>query len=193
MLWPSQNIWALRNQHNQLEKSNSVAVLCTWHCSKNHTSIYVTWVVDLTEAELIWCRFNSCSDIIFGHQDILDRRLCRPKSKRWPWSSNLCTMSTVKLCWHNFTQSAYFMIYLCLVFLLYLMTNPNWKTSCYLIFEPSIQKLLMSMHYFTDRTLVFFEIGLKRHQQLIFWKKSKFKMKWSTVLRTKLYFILILF
>ena len=46
-----------------------------------------------------------------GHRQLLDGRLCRPDSKQWPLNSNLCTMTIVKLCWHNFTKSAYFMIF----------------------------------------------------------------------------------
>ena len=46
-----------------------------------------------------------------GHRELLDGRLCRPDSEQWPWTGNLCTMTIVKFCWHNFTQSAYFMIF----------------------------------------------------------------------------------
>ena len=49
--------------------------------------------------------------LICGHWELLDGRLCRPDSEQWPWTSNLCTMTIVKSCWHNFTQSAYFMIF----------------------------------------------------------------------------------
>jgi hypothetical protein len=45
-----------------------------------------------------------------GHPELLDGRLCRPDSEQCPWTSNLCAMTIVKSCWHNFTQSAYFMI-----------------------------------------------------------------------------------
>ena len=50
--------------------------------------------------------------IVRGHRELLDGNLCWPDSKQWPWTSNLCTMTIVKLCWHNFTQSAYFIIFL---------------------------------------------------------------------------------
>ena len=45
--------------------------------------------------------------LLRGHRECLDGRLCRPDSEQWPLTSNLCTMTIVKLCWHNFTQSAY--------------------------------------------------------------------------------------
>ena len=46
-----------------------------------------------------------------GHRELLDGRLYRPDSEVWPWTSNLCTMTIVKLCFHNFTQSTYFIIF----------------------------------------------------------------------------------
>ena len=62
-----------------------------------------------------------------GHRELLNRRLCRPDFEQWPWTSNLFTMTIVKLYWHNFTQSTYFVIFLCLVFLIDLLTYPYQK------------------------------------------------------------------
>ena len=39
---------------------------------------------------------------------LLDKRLCRPDSEKWPWTCNVCTVTVVKLCWHNFTQKCIF-------------------------------------------------------------------------------------
>ena len=42
---------------------------------------------------------------------ILDGRLCRPDSEERPLVSNFSTMAIVKLCCHNFTQIANFVIF----------------------------------------------------------------------------------
>ena len=46
-----------------------------------------------------------------GHRELLDGRLCRPDSEQRPLVSNFITVSIVKLCCHNFTQIANFMIF----------------------------------------------------------------------------------
>ena len=58
----------------------------------------------------IFVAFFRRSELNRGHRELLDRRLCRLDSAQWPWTSNLCAMTIVKLCWHNLTQSAYFTI-----------------------------------------------------------------------------------
>ena len=46
-----------------------------------------------------------------GHRELLDGRLCRPDSEQRPLVRNFTTMAIVKLCCHNFTQIANFMIF----------------------------------------------------------------------------------
>ena len=46
-----------------------------------------------------------------GYREALDGRLCRPDSEGRPLSSNLTTVAIVKLCCHNFTQIANFVIF----------------------------------------------------------------------------------
>ena len=46
-----------------------------------------------------------------GHRELLDGRLCRPDSEQRPLVSNFTTVAIVKLCCHNFTQIANFMIF----------------------------------------------------------------------------------
>ena len=46
-----------------------------------------------------------------GYREALDGRLCRPDSEGRPLISNLTTVAIVKLCCHNFTQIANFMIF----------------------------------------------------------------------------------
>ena len=74
------------------------------HSSKQ---MWVTYFINLDGNDNfpICCRFRR------GHRELLNGRLCSPDSEQWLWSSNLCTIAIVKLCWHNFTQSAYFMIF----------------------------------------------------------------------------------
>ena len=60
-----------------------------------------------------------------GHRELLDGRLCRPYSEQRPLVSNFTTVAIVKLCCHNFTQIANFMIFfLFLLFLIDLLTYP---------------------------------------------------------------------
>ena len=79
--------------------------------------------------------FDQCTDqkwtlICFhisdrGHREFLDGRLCRTDSEQRPiMVSNFTTVAIVKLCSHNFTQIANFMIFLCLLFLIDLLTYP---------------------------------------------------------------------
>ena len=49
--------------------------------------------------------------IIRGHRELLDGRLCRPDSEQRPLVSNFTTVAIVKLCCHDFTQIANFMIF----------------------------------------------------------------------------------
>ena len=65
-----------------------------------------------------------CGESTRGHRELLDRRLCRPDSEQRPLVSNFITVSIVKLCCHNFTQIANFMIFFCLIFLIDLLTYP---------------------------------------------------------------------
>ena len=46
-----------------------------------------------------------------GHRELLDGRLCRPDSEQRPLVRNFTTVAIVKLCCHNFTQIANFMIF----------------------------------------------------------------------------------
>ena len=46
-----------------------------------------------------------------GYRELLDGRLCRPDSEQRPLVSNFTTVAIVKLCCHNFTQIANFMIF----------------------------------------------------------------------------------
>ena len=46
-----------------------------------------------------------------GYREALDGRLCRPDSEQRPLVSNFTTVAIVKLCCHNFTQIANFMIF----------------------------------------------------------------------------------
>ena len=48
---------------------------------------------------------------IRGYREALDGRLCRPDSEGRPLISNLTTVAIVKLCCHNFTQIANFVIF----------------------------------------------------------------------------------
>ena len=59
---------------------------------------------------------NSCScpcvdALERGYREALDGRLCRPDSEGRPLISNLTTVAIVKLCCHNFTQIANFVIF----------------------------------------------------------------------------------
>ena len=51
------------------------------------------------------------NDLIRGYREALDGRLCRPDSEGRPLISNLTTVAIVKLCCHNFTQIANFVIF----------------------------------------------------------------------------------
>ena len=46
-----------------------------------------------------------------GYREVLDGRLCRPDSEQRPLVSNFTTVAIVKLCCHNFTQIANFVIF----------------------------------------------------------------------------------
>ena len=46
-----------------------------------------------------------------GHRELLDGRLCRPDSEKMSLVSNFSTVAIVKLCCHNFTQIANFVIF----------------------------------------------------------------------------------
>ena len=46
-----------------------------------------------------------------GYRELLDGRLCRPDSEERPLVSNFTTVAIVKLCCHNFSQSAHIMIF----------------------------------------------------------------------------------
>ena len=46
-----------------------------------------------------------------GHRELLDGRLCRPDSEQRPLVSNFTNVAIAKLCCHNFTQIANFMIF----------------------------------------------------------------------------------
>ena len=46
-----------------------------------------------------------------GYRELLDGRLCRPDSEQRPLVSNFTTVAIVKLCCHNFTQIANFIIF----------------------------------------------------------------------------------
>ena len=46
-----------------------------------------------------------------GHRELLDGRLCRPDSEQRPLVRNFTTVAIVKLCCHNFTQIANFVIF----------------------------------------------------------------------------------
>ena len=63
-------------------------------------------------------------NLIRGYRELLDGRLCRPDSEQRPLVSNFTIVAIVKLCCHNFTQIANFMIFLCLLFLIDLLTYP---------------------------------------------------------------------
>ena len=63
------------------------------------------------EVELIFPGLSkSKGQIIRGHRELLDRRLCMPDSEQRPLVRNFTTVAIVKLCCHNFTQIANFMI-----------------------------------------------------------------------------------
>ena len=53
-----------------------------------------------------------------GHRELLDGRLCRPDSEQRPLVRNFTTVAIVKLCCHNFTQIANFMIFFCVYYFL---------------------------------------------------------------------------
>ena len=85
-----------------------------------------------------------------GHRELLDGRLCSLESEQWP-------LTKVKSCWHNFTQSAYFVTFLCLLFLMDLISllkefskNVNFSNSCNFPHESAVQKLSMSTHKQSD-------------------------------------------
>ena len=66
-----------------------------------------------------------------GHWELLDGRLCRPDSKQWPWTSNLCTMTIVKLCWHNFTQKVHILWFLVFqIVTICLLSLPSRSSRC---------------------------------------------------------------
>ena len=54
---------------------------------------------------------NQCVVLIRGYREVLDGRLCRPCSEQRPLVSNFTNVAIVKLCCHNFTQIANFMIF----------------------------------------------------------------------------------
>ena len=58
-----------------------------------------------------WLEMVEKRPFIRGHRELLDGRLCRPDSKQRPLVSNFTTVAIVKLCCHNFTQIANFMIF----------------------------------------------------------------------------------
>ena len=70
------------------------------------------------------CTLTSGCLLHRGHQELLGGRLYRPDSEQRPLVSKFTTVAIVKLCCHNFTQIANFMIFLCLVFLIDLLTYP---------------------------------------------------------------------
>ena len=81
-----------------------------YQCWNRYFVNYWVFLIHNSGLKRIW-KFEYFHGFRRGHQELLDGRLCRPNSEQWPWTSNLCTMTIVKLCWHNFTQSAYFMIF----------------------------------------------------------------------------------
>ena len=46
-----------------------------------------------------------------GRRELLDGRQCRPDSEQRPLVNNFTTVAIVKLCCHNFTQIANFIIF----------------------------------------------------------------------------------
>ena len=104
----------------------------------------------LTKSNLNWTLIGRGHSI----RELLNGRLCRPDSEQWPWTSNLCTMTIVKLCWHNFTQSAYFMTFFVssisyrptdLSLLRELSKNVSFSNSYKLPSQSAVQKNSMSM------------------------------------------------
>ena len=94
-----------------------------------------------------------------GHRELLDGRLCRPDSEQRPLVRNSTTVAIVKLCCHNFTQIANFMIFLCLVFLMDLLTYSYkmiFKKCQFFKYynlpsESAVQKLSMSTAYYAKQ------------------------------------------
>ena len=53
-----------------------------------------------------------------GYRELLDGRLFRPDSEQRPLVSKFTTVAIVKLCRHNFTQIANFIIFFCVYYFL---------------------------------------------------------------------------
>ena len=82
-------------------------------------------ISDHCDLPAVWRAKKVKHDLIErGYREALDGRLCRPDSEQRPLVSNFSTMAIVKLCCHNFTQIANLMIFLCLLFLIDLLTYP---------------------------------------------------------------------
>ena len=86
----------------------------------------------------IWS--NLIIDINRGHRELLDGRLCRPDSEQRPLLSNFTTVAMVKLCCHNFTQIANFMIF-------FVSTISYRPTDLSLLIEFSKNVILKILHF----------------------------------------------
>ena len=70
-----------------------------------------------------------------GYRELLHGRLCRPDSEERPLVSNFTNVAIVKLCCHNFTHIANVMIFLCLLFLIDLLTSGGIYPGTFPIFK----------------------------------------------------------
>ena len=77
------------------------------HLTKNQSKLAKNLRVDPEQKT----HANRSSVLSRGYREALDGRLCRPDSEGRPLISNLTTVAIVKLCCHNFTQIANFMIF----------------------------------------------------------------------------------
>ena len=108
-----------------------------------------------------------------GHREVLDGRLCRPDSEGRPLISKFTTMAIVKLCCHNFTQSAYFMIF-CVSSISYRPTYLSllkefsknvsfWK---FYIFHQIFPRIFLSFNFcFKKQLNIFGKFFTTRHKQ----------------------------
>ena len=83
----------------------------SWYLPSLHLSEVTIWIQPFMRLFCSQYHRMNLSKISCGHRELLDGRLCRPDSEQKPLVSNFTTVAIVKLCCHNFTQIANFMIF----------------------------------------------------------------------------------
>ena len=97
----------------QFHSYKEVKPIMKWHF---HTSLSFQYCLILKKkrTKLLFTNLyyvNKTDRLSRGHRELLDRRLYRPDSEQRPLVRNFTTVAIVKLCCHNFTQIANFMIF----------------------------------------------------------------------------------